>query len=123
MRKALGLTQEQLAQAIGYTQRQVTRIESGQGKAGAKYMQALQRLLDAENARLNGEAHEAYETDMARLDAEFRTILSNLLAEYQRDPFATVAAMRDLVPKLNADITARLQQATSDLFAKLKGDP
>jgi transcriptional regulator with XRE-family HTH domain len=119
MRKALGLTQEQLAQKIGYTQRQITRIESGHAKAGPKYTQALQRLLDDENARLNGEG----ETDLARLDVEFRTILSDLLVEYRRDPTAVVAAMRELVPKLNADITTRLLQDTKDILAKLHGAP
>ena len=84
-------------------------------------MQALQRLLDAENPRANGEAHEAYETDMAKWDVEFRTALADLLAEYRRDPFATVAAMRDLVPKLNADITARLRREVDDLMSKLGG--
>lgn len=115
IRKSLGLTQEQLAKEIGYTQRQVTRIESGHAQPGPKYLQALERLTRS----ANGEAADEYAADMARLDAEFRNLLSDLLTEYRRDPETTVGALRALTTQLNADVTARLKQATADLLAQL----
>lgn len=81
MRKKLGMSQKQLAEASGITQATISRIESGQTKQLKS--EALKRLAKALKVTMDylvGNADEIAPSDIARLDSTAR----HILAVYQK---------------------------------------
>ena len=79
-RKALGMNQGELAQRLGITQANVSRMESSPRGPNADMLPAVAKALSCDVRDLLGMEHERDEAALGTLDDDARTFVTSVLA-------------------------------------------
>ncbi len=114
-RKALGLSQVQLAKRIGFSQVHISRFESGHYEPSDKYLCALEAIAaampprDDDSATINGEAADQYYADVDRANQELNRLFARFQEHWKRDPLAVVSVLSKAVEKLDSTRSKRLR--------------